>query len=105
MWVACMWVECLMHYFFKNYIYIYIYFLIFLYTAFPPTFPFFEGLFRIVPVSETSYHFLVSCNLGGLYFFSTHAACIFSSHVRLYLLLTLVACCSLPLTCVALLLG
>jgi hypothetical protein len=35
------------------YIYIYIIFFIFLYTAFPRTFPFFGGLFRTVPVSET----------------------------------------------------
>jgi hypothetical protein len=40
---------------------------LYIYTAFPPafplTFPFFEGLFRIVSVSETSYRFPVSCNL------------------------------------------
>jgi hypothetical protein len=60
----------IMLYFFKNYIYIYIYiyifffFLIFLYTAFPPAFPFFEGLFRIVPVSETHKRFPFSCNLA-----------------------------------------
>jgi hypothetical protein len=33
----------IMFYLKKNYIYM----------AFPPTFPFFEGLFRTVPVSET----------------------------------------------------
>jgi hypothetical protein len=54
----------IMLYFFKNYIYIYfIFFLIFLNTTFPPTFPFFEGLFRIVLVSETRKRFPVSCNL------------------------------------------
>jgi hypothetical protein len=47
-----------MLYFLKNYIYIYIY------TAFSSTFPFFEGLFRIVSISETLYRFPVSCNLA-----------------------------------------
>jgi hypothetical protein len=56
----------------KNYIYIYIFFffffffflIFFLYTAFPPTFPFFEGLFHIVSVSETQKPFPVLCKLG-----------------------------------------
>jgi hypothetical protein len=63
----------IMLYFFKNYIYIYIYIFFFfffffnfffLYTVFPPTFPFFEGLFRIVPVSETQNRFSILCNLA-----------------------------------------
>jgi hypothetical protein len=55
----------------KTYIYIYIYgnvggiyiyimemsgdniYIYIIYTVFPPTFPFFEGLFRTIPVSET----------------------------------------------------
>jgi hypothetical protein len=41
-----------MFYLKNNYIYIYIYIFFFLYTAFPSTFPFFEGLFLTVPVSE-----------------------------------------------------
>jgi hypothetical protein len=32
--------------------------------VFPPTLPFFEGLFRIVPVSETQNRLPVSCNLA-----------------------------------------